>query len=80
MYDFSSSTTSSSSGPSSANGQTYRRRDTARFACSGTQFDSEIASIFLSVKDTIKVQRGSPAAEWLEGEVSDEDPRPVVEN
>ncbi|HJX14771.1 MAG TPA: hypothetical protein VJ386_03495, partial [Candidatus Deferrimicrobiaceae bacterium] len=48
--------------------------------CSGTQFDPEIVSIFLSVKDTIKVQRGSPAAEWLEGEVSDEDPGPVGEN
>ena len=48
--------------------------------CSGTQFDPEIVSIFLSVQDTIKDHRGSPAAEWLEGEVSDEDPGPAGEN
>jgi putative two-component system response regulator len=41
--------------------------------CSGTQFDPEIVSVFLSVRDTVKNDEDPFAVGWLDGEISGED-------
>jgi len=47
--------------------------------CAGTQFDPEVVSVFQSVKDTFQVHGEDLTPEWQEGEIPEEDLRPVVE-
>jgi len=47
--------------------------------CSGTQFDPEIVSVFLSGRDAIPVRNDPFTEDWQEEEFSSEDPLPVGE-
>lgn len=42
--------------------------------CSGTQFDPEIVSVFLSVRDSVRGNGDSFASDWADSDLPDDDP------
>lgn len=48
--------------------------------CSGTQFDPELVSVFLSVRDSVRENGDSFVSDWLDAEDPDEDPTAVPDS